>query len=50
MSSCEHQFVNTKYGKDGTVKVTCSTCRAVVTKPHHAVMARLYSPPSDQVD
>ena len=40
---CEHQFVNTKYGDDGTVTVTCSTCRVDVTKPHHVEMARLYN-------
>ena len=45
--TCEHQFINTKYGDDGAVKATCSTCRADVTKPRHIEMAKLYQHDSD---
>lgn len=45
--TCEHQFINTNYDARGNVKVTCSTCRADVTKPHHVEMAKLYQHDSD---
>lgn len=40
--TCEHPFVNTRYDSKGGVKVTCASCKANVTKPHHLEMAKVY--------